>query len=368
MSDSPPLLPDELRAALPRLYATEHTADPIVHAKLFTPWAGWTWFITEFDGDDTLFGLVSGHEVELGYISLAELEALEGPGGLRVERDLHFASRPLSQVRRELDEVRETPGDAREEDPPTYAAPSKGRPPTTTIASPAARPAIRMIETLLSDAWAQACGGKVLRPADAAQLLQGLIGRSDREQFAALYLNGRHQLTHAHIVSIGTASNTLVHPREVFKAGVLANAAAVIVGHNHPSGDVAPSIEDKRVAERLKTAGEVLGIPLLDALIVGSTTRFYCESAGTVLTLPSDLPSRPAVTSAPTHRAHELEAACSSLLQDIDEVVERAGEEWWDETVTSGTYHRSEAERLIGRSPYRPLPDAVDHDDGPEPS
>ncbi len=355
MSDPPPLLSEELRAALPRLYATEQVADPVVHAKLFTPWAGWTWFITEFDGDDTLFGLVSGHEVELGYISLAELESLEGPGGLRVERDQHFSPRPLSQVRRELDAMREGPGGAREEEPPAYAA-------SEAIADPVDRPAVRLIETQLSDAWAHVCSGTLARPEDAARLLQRMIGTSDREQFAALYLNNRHQLTHAHIVSTGTASNAPVHPREVFKAGVLANAAAVIVGHNHPSGDVSPSPEDQRVAERLKTAGDVLGIPLLDALIVGPSLRFYCDSAGAVLTQSTDAMTRPPAPSMPTGRTHDLEAACRNLLQDIDEVLERAGEEWWDETVTSGTHHRSEAERLLGREPYRPMVDLADED------
>jgi DNA repair protein RadC len=360
MSDAPPLLPENVRTALPRLYATEHAADPIVHAKLFTPWAGWTWFITEFDGEDTLFGLVSGHEVELGYISLAELEALEGPGGLRVERDRHFTPRPLSLVRRELDEMRETPGTSQEESPPTYSSPE-------TVVDPVDRPAIRLVETQLTDAWAHACSGTLARPQDAARLLQRMIGTSDREQFAALYLNNRHQMTHAHIVSTGTVSTALVHPREVFKAGVLANATAVIVGHNHPSGDVTPSAEDRRVAERLKSAGEVLGIPLLDALIVGPTLRFYCESAGTALTLPPDSPSRPPPPSTPSGWTIKLETACRNLLQDIDEVLERAGEEWWDETVTSGTFHRGEAEKLLGLEPYRRLPDAADLDDAPDP-
>ena len=123
-----------------------------------------------------------------------------------------------------------------------------------------------------------------------------------------------------------------------------------------------PSAEDRRVAEKLKSAGEVLGIPLLDALIVGPTTRYYCESTGTVLSLAQASRSAPSGDSAPTDRAHTLEAACCNLLQDIDEVLERVGEAWWDETVTSGSYHRSEAEKLTGREPYRPLPDAADHD------
>jgi len=103
------LLPPALRGRIPPLRATDGHADPIVQAKLFTPWTTWTWFVTEFDGKETCFGLVSGHEVELGYFNLAELEAIEGPGGLRIERDLHFRPQPLSTVRRDLMRMRDGP-------------------------------------------------------------------------------------------------------------------------------------------------------------------------------------------------------------------------------------------------------------------
>lgn len=96
------LLPEAAREAIPALYATEHTDDPIVHVKLFTPWTHWTWFITEFDGEDTCFGLVDGYEAELGYFSLSELLGITGPAGLAVERDLHFSAKPMSAVRADL--------------------------------------------------------------------------------------------------------------------------------------------------------------------------------------------------------------------------------------------------------------------------
>lgn len=95
------LLPADLRASLPPLYATENEIDPVARVKLFTPWSNWTWFVTEFDGEDTCFGLVVGHETELGYFSLSEIEALRGPGGLRVERDLHFRATAVSDLREE---------------------------------------------------------------------------------------------------------------------------------------------------------------------------------------------------------------------------------------------------------------------------
>lgn len=97
------LLTKEIRKRLPPLRATEHQTDPIVQVKFFTPWTYWTWYATEFDGEDEFFGLVRGHEIELGYFSLRELESIQGPFGLRVERDRHFEPTPLSKVRAQLE-------------------------------------------------------------------------------------------------------------------------------------------------------------------------------------------------------------------------------------------------------------------------
>lgn len=97
------LLTDELRRTIPPLYTCENDPNPVVRAKFFTPDSSWTWYVLEFDGQDTFFGLVVGFEVELGYFSLSELESVRGPLGLPVERDRHFQPRPLSMVRREQD-------------------------------------------------------------------------------------------------------------------------------------------------------------------------------------------------------------------------------------------------------------------------
>lgn len=97
------LLTLELRKQLPPLYAQEKLGgQAVVFAKFFTPFSSWTWYVTEFDGQDTFFGLVDGHCKELGYFSLAELRQLRGPMGLGVERDLHFQPATLSQVAPEL--------------------------------------------------------------------------------------------------------------------------------------------------------------------------------------------------------------------------------------------------------------------------
>lgn len=94
------LMTPDVRAALPPLYSQENIPDPMVPVKFFTPDSSWTWYATEFDGDDTFFGLVDGFEEELGYFSLTELTAARGPLGLGIERDLHWQPKPLSQCRR----------------------------------------------------------------------------------------------------------------------------------------------------------------------------------------------------------------------------------------------------------------------------
>jgi hypothetical protein len=92
------LLPDGVAQTLPPLYATEHEDNPIVRVKFFTPDSSWTWFVTEFSPEKRLcFGMVHGLDHELGYFSLDELEAVHGPLGLPIERDLFFKPRPLSQ-------------------------------------------------------------------------------------------------------------------------------------------------------------------------------------------------------------------------------------------------------------------------------
>lgn len=93
------LLPDDLRRSLPTLYETERSDNPTVHAKFFTPWTNWTWYVIEFDGEDLFFGLVEGHEVELGYFRLSELAEVVGPGGLGIERDEFFKPAPLREVK-----------------------------------------------------------------------------------------------------------------------------------------------------------------------------------------------------------------------------------------------------------------------------
>lgn len=95
-----------------------------------------------------------------------------------------------------------------------------------------------------------------------------------REAFAVLLLNARHRPIALHVVSVGTLNSTCVHPREVFRPAIAAGAASLILAHHHPSGDASPSPEDKRVTERMREVGELLGIQVLDHVVIGGGRLF----------------------------------------------------------------------------------------------
>lgn len=96
------LLTKDLRRKLPPLYATENEPDPLVLVKFFYPDFSWTWYGIEFDGEDLFFGLVDGHEQELGYFRLSELVGNRGKWGLPVERDRWFTPIRLSALREQI--------------------------------------------------------------------------------------------------------------------------------------------------------------------------------------------------------------------------------------------------------------------------
>ena len=100
------LLTQEIRKKLPPLYSQEDKGGKAVAVvKFFTPWTSWTWFATEFDGEDTFFGLVFGHERELGYFSLSEMEKVRGHLGLKIERDLYWQPKTLEEIAPKLFET-----------------------------------------------------------------------------------------------------------------------------------------------------------------------------------------------------------------------------------------------------------------------
>lgn len=103
----------------------------------------------------------------------------------------------------------------------------------------------------------------------AARILRALIPDDDgREHFCVAYLNVRHKVTGVAEVSVGCLTSSLVHPREVFRGAIAAGAAAIVVAHNHPSGDPEPSAEDVALTKRLAAAGSLIGIELLDHVVL----------------------------------------------------------------------------------------------------
>jgi DNA repair protein RadC len=106
-------------------------------------------------------------------------------------------------------------------------------------------------------------------PAAAAELVRPLLNGRDRECGILIGLDTKHRVIATTIVSIGTAAHTFLAPREVFRDALLCGASAIVVAHNHPSGDATPSTDDRQVTRRLAQAGATLGIELLDHLVLG---------------------------------------------------------------------------------------------------
>lgn len=115
---------------------------------------------------------------------------------------------------------------------------------------------------------------RVQGPADAAGLLREIFDRADREHFIAMLLDTQNRLIGVHTVAIGSLDTCVVHPREVFKAAILANAATILLAHNHPSGDLTPSPSDRAITQQLVHAGKLLDINVCDHIIVGDGARF----------------------------------------------------------------------------------------------
>lgn len=121
---------------------------------------------------------------------------------------------------------------------------------------------------------------QIRSPQDSYELIRSFIEDADREMFICLSLDVKNQPTNIEVCSIGSLSAAIVHPREVFKNALLSNAASIIVFHNHPSGNTTPSAEDVGVTKRLRDAGEILGIELLDHIIIGNDSFLSLKEKG----------------------------------------------------------------------------------------
>lgn len=114
-------------------------------------------------------------------------------------------------------------------------------------------------------------GRLVKAPGDAFEIVKGDLMDADREQVVAIHLDTKLKVLQMERVAIDSLNSAIIHPREVFKSAILANAYGVMLVHNHPSGDCTPSEEDRAITRKVAAAGEVLGIQLVDHIIIGGT-------------------------------------------------------------------------------------------------
>jgi len=103
------------------------------------------------------------------------------------------------------------------------------------------------------------------------------LNQETKEYFLTLHLDGKNRIVCMEEVSVGSLNQSIVHPREVFKTALLSSAAAIVLIHNHPSGDPTPSREDREITRRLKEGGDLLGIRVLDHIIVGESYLSFVE-------------------------------------------------------------------------------------------
>ena len=121
---------------------------------------------------------------------------------------------------------------------------------------------------------------RVASPREVATFLLPRYGASPVERFGIVSVSTKHRVLRTEIVSTGTLDASLVHPREVFRMAAMHRAAAIVLFHNHPSGDPTPSVEDVALTERMQQAGALMGIEILDHVILADTRYFSFKESG----------------------------------------------------------------------------------------
>ena len=119
-------------------------------------------------------------------------------------------------------------------------------------------------------------------PRDVAAYLLPRYGARSVEQFGVVMLDTKHRVIRATVLSVGTVDASLVHPREVFRAAAVGGATALVLFHNHPSGDPTPSLDDVELTERMVQAGTLMGIEVLDHVVLGDVKYFSFKEGGRI--------------------------------------------------------------------------------------
>lgn len=121
---------------------------------------------------------------------------------------------------------------------------------------------------------------QINNPKDAADFMMGKMEHLTQEKFIALFLNSKNIIIKQKTIFVGTLNSAIVHPREIYSEAVKCASNAIIVLHNHPSGDTTPSLEDIKTTDRLRECGDILGIQLLDHVIIGDHTYLSMVEEG----------------------------------------------------------------------------------------
>ncbi|MFH1674275.1 MAG: JAB domain-containing protein [Pseudomonadota bacterium] len=132
--------------------------------------------------------------------------------------------------------------------------------------------------SLVRDKHVRFLSEPVTEPGIGARVIRNTIkkaGQTDRENVVVIMLSSNNEITGTNIVSQGTLNRSFLTMREIFKPAIIANAAAIVMGHNHPSGDCSPSKEDRLITKKTREAGRLLGIELLDHIIVGRNGKYF---------------------------------------------------------------------------------------------
>ena len=144
-------------------------------------------------------------------------------------------------------------------------------------------PEYRVMLVRDSNGGVKATGSKkqgITSPEAAVGIFSAYLDGLDREVFCIAMLDTKNRIIGINTVSMGTLNSTAVHPREVFKPACIIGANAILLCHNHPSGDPEPSRKDKEITDRLKEAGKVLGIDVLDHIVIGDGTHYSFREHG----------------------------------------------------------------------------------------
>jgi DNA repair protein RadC len=135
---------------------------------------------------------------------------------------------------------------------------------------------------LVRDSSQPSIFNRITSPRNVFEIASSYLEGADREHFVVIMLDTKNQVIGINTVAIGVLASCPIHPREVFKPVILANAAGVILVHNHPSGDPNPSQDDLLLTHRLREAGEVLGIQVVDHVILGYANYASLKERGQI--------------------------------------------------------------------------------------